>query len=405
VDAPPASLGGTPPYFPSLVRQTNCSLTRVIVDSTLTVQEQDPNYQDFLHTSMQIPTTADKFPNGCADSSTGVASQAGAIVGKLSNGNLAVAYLSSDGVQVFIVSTSYSILSQQDYPTGQGNPFGFVTGDVNGDGVPDMVVASEPNATTGALTVLLGSSNGTFTVGQSLSVTIPNVINTPFGVTIDDVNGDGKLDLIAITSATTTTTGLTVFLGNGTGTFPTTGISGPVGVGGAETVTADFNGDGKKDVATSYGQILLGNGDGTFQLTSTITQEGQQFSLAAADFNHDGKPDLAFSNELGSAVDVYLGNGDGTFTYASSYPSLYGNTSVEASDLDGDGFPDLSIGAADTGLFTVGQYTVGQFTNPLAQSMLNFVDGTFGKSRAYYRQLPEHIFSLSSRAASSWLCA
>ena len=47
VDAPPASLGGTPPYFPSLVRQTNCSLTRVIVDSNLTVQEQDTNYQDF----------------------------------------------------------------------------------------------------------------------------------------------------------------------------------------------------------------------------------------------------------------------------------------------------------------------------------------------------------------------
>jgi hypothetical protein len=305
-------LSGTPPYYPFLARQANCSLTRGVSDSNATIQEQNPNYEAILHNVLQVPTTAGKFPNGCPDSGIGIASQAGAVVGKFANGNIALASISRDGVFVAVVTSAYAAVSQQGYPI-TGTVFGLATADLNGDGVPDMVVASEASANSGSLTVLLGKGDGTFTTGASLPITLPTLpAPPPIGVTIDDVNGDGKLDLVGVTAGTPSSSGIVVFLGNGDGTFAA-GLSGPNGAGGAVAVTADFNGDGKKDIATSYGQVLLGNGDGTFLLQSLALPEGQGMGVAAADFNQDGKVDLAFTNSTPATVDIYFGNGDGTF--------------------------------------------------------------------------------------------
>ena len=85
-------------------------------------------------------------------------------------------------------------------------------------------------------------------------------------------------------------------------------------------VAADFNGDGKLDLAMSEwspgGQIevLLGNGDGTFQAAQSFDSGGLQGSeIAATDLNGDGKMDLIVSNEVGNSISIFLGNGDGTF--------------------------------------------------------------------------------------------
>jgi hypothetical protein len=383
---PAGALTGTPPYFPFLLRQTDCSLTRVIIDSTMSVQEQDLDYQNFLHATQRVSTVPDRFTKGCVDPTTGIASQAAAVVGTFANGNSALAIQSTDGVLVAVVSSTLAVVSQTDYPTivtgaSGAAVFGLASADLNGDGIPDIVVASDTSATTGTLSIFLGQGNGSFTAGATLNVPLVSATGVvPLGVTIDDVNGDGKLDLIATTAGSPSSSGITVFLGQGNGSFGG-GITGPVNVGGQVAVTADFNGDGKKDIATSYGQILLGNGDGTFNLVSQTIAEGQQGGLAAADYNQDGKIDLAFTNGLAGTLDVYFGNGDGTFTYSASYVGLSG--SVEASDLDGDGFPDLFVGTAHGGF-----YSFSIETNSFFQMVLNQGNGTFGPSRVYYQQGP-----------------
>jgi hypothetical protein len=383
---PAAALSGTPPYLPFLLRQPDCSLTRVIIDSNLAVQEEDLGYQNFLHAAQGVSTVPDRFTKGCIDPTTGIASEVAARVGTFANGNSALAIESTDGVLVAVVSSTLAVLSEKDYPTistsvSGAEVWGLATADINGDGIPDMVVASATSATTGTLSIFLGQGNGSFTAGETLNVPLNSSMGTPrLGVTIDDVNGDGKLDLIATTAASSSSSGITVFLGQGNGSFGA-GITGPVNVGGQVAVTADFNGDGKKDIATSYGQILLGNGDGTFNLVSQSLPEGQQAGLAAADYNQDGKVDLAFASALG--LDVYFGNGDGTFTYSASYVGLPGQGSVQASDLDGDGFPDLFVGTAHGGFYSFDIDTESYF-----QMVLNQGNGTFGLSRVYYQQGP-----------------
>ena len=280
-DQDPAAPGfpGTLPYHPLLVRQANCSLTRGVIDAKMNVVAEMPNYQDFLHSMLQVPTTGDRFPAGCKAVNTGITNQVGVVLGQLSTGNIAIAetgwpYISPDGVLVTILNSNFKVVSQQDYPTiDTSDPraavFGVATADLNGDGNADIVVASETSGNTGSLVVLLGKGDGTFTAGQTLPVAQPTANTNAgpvIGVTIDDVDGDGKLDLVAVTNAQAADSGIFTFTGNGDGTFAPNGIAGPVGSSGQTAVTADFNGDGKKDIATSFGQILLGNGDGTFQL-------------------------------------------------------------------------------------------------------------------------------------------
>lgn len=374
-------LSATPPYSSFLMRTADCSLTRVVLDSNHNVVEEDPNYQDSLQQALHIPTIADQFPVGCNDPTTGIAMEQGAVAGKFSNGNTAVAAVSADGVSSYVISNASKLVSQQDYPTvPASNPdsvvFGIAATDLNGDGIPDLVVASEIfGESAGTLSVFLGNGDGTFTAGQV--VTVPLASSASLGFTIDDVNRDGKLDLVAVAEVSSGPA-IEVFLGNGNGTFAATGMNGPSVVNANIIVSADFNGDGKKDLATNTGQILLGNGNGTYTLLSQTVGSGEFVGLAAADFNKDGKIDLAFTNQNSGTVDVYYGQGDGTFTFSASYPAIDGLQNIDASDLDGDGFPDLFVGTAHGGV-----YTLDSGTGNFFQSLLNYGDGTFGKSRAY----------------------
>ncbi len=222
--------------------------------------------------------------------------------------------------------------------------------DLNGDGKPDLVVGSDTSSGN-AVGVLLGNGDGTF----QPAVTCPGL--GFWSVAVADVNGDGKPDLIADSQFSND---VAVALGNGDGTFQSpvsygAGATGPLGV-----AVADVNGDGRPDLLVanlwiawpntegSVG-VLLGNGDGTFQPAVIYDSGGTEaYSVAVADLNGDGKADLVVANSGSGTVGVLLGNGDGTFQSATTYGSGGGSPrTIAIADVDGDGKLDLLV--ANTG--------------------------------------------------------
>ena len=259
--------------------------------------------------------------------------------------------------------------------------------DFNGDGKIDLAVVNYETAastTSGSVSILLGNGDGTFQNPANIDLPI-----SAFGLTIDDLNGDGNMDLAVIgTSSDGSSSPLQVLLGKGDGTFAAA-VGGPSGFAGSTSgfdcvnaVSADFNGDGKKDLALNCGQILLGKGDGTFTLGAGNIFSGA--GVTAADLNGDGKIDLAIADPITLTVQAYLGNGDGTFARSSAYASFYGMEAIRALDLDGDGNTDLFVGSASNGVFGTGST---QDTSKF-QSLLGVGTGGFVGVPAYLPQAP-----------------
>ena len=153
-----------------------------------------------------------------------------------------------------------------------------------------------------------------------------------------DFNGDGKSDL-AVKNAN----GISILLGTGKYLTPFT-AGANIGLAGADClVTGDINGDGIPDLLVPVnGTVVayLGNGNGTFTLTSTTPTPSGGY-LALGDFNYDGKLDFATTGNL-----IALGNGDGTFqnpTDIVSDPPSTGFSGIAAGDINNDGWPDLVL--------------------------------------------------------------
>jgi hypothetical protein len=259
--------------------------------------------------------------------------------------DFAIADVNGDGIPDLINSFVYVALGKGNgtfgppvYHPVQSSEFGtfnVVPADLRQNGLTDLVVQGG----AGVVSVLLSRGKGTF----------EDIVWTPLpsppgcGVAAD-YNGDGKPDL-----AMNTEQGISVLLGTGSTVTPfTPGVNLPLANPGC-LVTGDLNGDGIPDLLVPASQqpavvtAYLGKGDGTFtQLSPMPAASGY---LALADFNRDGKLDWAGSGNL-----LALGNGDGTFqTPAPFVPhvlpgTLYtGFTDVAAADLNGDGWPDVVL--------------------------------------------------------------
>jgi len=256
--------------------------------------------------------------------------------------------LNGDGVPDLVTSnysgTTISVLlgngdgtfqPHVDYTVGSF-PFGMAMGDLNGDGIPDLAVAAHNSS---AVQVLLGNGDGTFQPAQSLTTA-----GTSQYVAMADFNRDGFLDLVTCSSGGSS---LSVFLGNGDGTFQTEQSFGTGSITFGLAV-ADFNKDGFPDVTVSNNDantlsVFLGNGNGTFQAPVDYIVDSSPTTIAAADLNADGNVDLVVGSVSGAAVSILLGNGDGTFQTKVDYTGFAAPWGVTVIDLSGDGIPDIVV--------------------------------------------------------------
>jgi hypothetical protein len=238
---------------------------------------------------------------------------------------------------------------QTEYVAASKNgPSGIAVGDFNGDGKLDLAVV---NFGDWNIYVLLGNGDGTFQAARSVYVASGG--GFPWYVVAADFNGDGRLDL-AVSNYQDNS--LSVLLGNGDGTFQAPQTT-PVGTNPAKVAVGDFNGDGKPDLAVSSVangtvSVLLGKGDGTF-LPPLVTPAGANpWYFAVGDFNGDGKLDLAVADygcpldcnsSPSNTVTVLLGNGDGTFLPGTNLTVGNGPAGVAVGDFNGDGRLDLAV--------------------------------------------------------------
>lgn len=220
------------------------------------------------------------------------------------NGALDLVTANSNGTLSLLLGNGDGTFRPRADLTVGGAPRTVAVGDFNGDGKLDVVTAQQ---LTDTVSVLLGNGNGTFAGTRAFAASGVNF--TPDSMVVADVNGDGKLDL-AIKSVSVLDSDafqVGVLLGQGDGTFhaPLLGAAQPGGSG--DLVLGDFNHDGRIDVAvadqleTTTGNlsVFAGNGDGTFQSLirlDLLTGGNDPLGVAAADLNGDGLTDLVAAN-------------------------------------------------------------------------------------------------------------
>ncbi|CAK6698317.1 FG-GAP-like repeat-containing protein [Synechococcus sp. CBW1107] len=239
-------------------------------------------------------------------------------------------------------------------PTNTTNPRPriIISGDFNSDGKADLAWTNDYDNVSGtevAGTIGIAINNGTATPFSSVTAT-GTIGNNPYGLIATDLNGDGKLDLIAANSPSTGNGSISALLGNGNGTFQSA-VNTTVGTRPRYFAAGDFNRDGKQDLALSQTssdnnlRILLGNGSGGFSSQSTLSMgvEAAPRGVISADFNADGYLDVAVSSVAGDNVSIFLGSGDGNFNTRKVFAAGDAAYWMASADFDRDGLPDLAI--------------------------------------------------------------
>lgn len=240
---------------------------------------------------------------------------------------------------------------------------GIAVADINGDGNMDVALSVDErqSATTGTyvVTTALGNGDGTFSgLAKTFPISIAAVSSGIIQVvaynasilSFTDVDGDGKLDLVADVNGT-----LEAALGKGDGTFSAPVTSDITAIQQAlQTVLLDVNGDGKLDAIVAGGTlgVYLGKGDGTFVPTVAgsqyvIDSPASSQSLVVADFDNDGVKDVALLGGDYKQISLFSNTGNGGFRGAP----------VVTAENDPNG--------SNSSLLTSGTYTSNGYASPL----------------------------------------
>ncbi|MCO6429773.1 MAG: VCBS repeat-containing protein [Deltaproteobacteria bacterium] len=276
----------------------------------------------------------------------------------------------SGSISVMLGTGSGTFGSSMSFAAMAGGNFNAATlGDINGDGILDLVAAGTTGA-DGFVEVRLGRGDGTFDV--AISYGDPE---QSYDVVLGDLNGDGVLDLVSTGNNSITT----IRIGKGDGTFGAgTSFSDGLAAPSLKMSLGDIDGDGILDmVTTGFGGAIVrfGNGDGSFRAGASYTM-GHIYStdVTLRDINGDGVLDLIAAGQSGGnfgSATIRLGAGDGTFGSAMSYTTEgTASAAVALGDLNGDGILDL----VTTGLAGAAGYTTVR---------LGSGDGSFGAAVSY----------------------
>ena len=282
--------------------------------------------------------------------------------------DIAAANEAESSIAVFInLGTGVFQRVAPSFPTGE-YPTGITSGDFNNDHIPDVVTA---NYHGNSVSVLL--NNGSGVLGAPFSS--PTVAGAETSnLAVGDVNGDGKLDVVATNPSNAS---ISQFFGNGDGTLGTATTM-PLGIIGDyrpfSVAVGDFDENGTADIAVAdvlVGPIIvkLGNGDGTYQAEQSFQAGGTGARIMiTADMNHDGHLDLISANRGSNDVSVLIGRGDGTFRkgVVSTTGRDTGPYAVAVADFNRDGVPDVFTANYVTGngsvLLGIGD---GTFEDPI----------------------------------------
>jgi hypothetical protein len=225
------------------------------------------------------------------------------------DGRLDLVFTANEAVGIALGNGDGTFQSPTYIPTTAYNSYSVAVGDFNRDGIPDIAATVNLDGDNNTVAIFIGHGDGTFAPPVSYSTTLISKL------TVADLNGDGFPDLVGLDESNSAV--VDVMLNAGNGTFlPAVSYSGPPSyVGLGALAVGDMNGDGKIDVVAQNEEectnncieIFSGNGDGTLQTgvfygirQNTAGIDSGEISLA--DFNHDGKLDITTPWSDGSYV-------------------------------------------------------------------------------------------------------
>lgn len=260
--------------------------------------------------------------------------------------DLTITHRHSDDVSVML-GNGHGVFRESFRWTTKGRSRWVTAADVDNDKVPDLVVAC-----SGAqkLLVLLGRGDGTFDRIQEYESN-----GEPSAALVGDFNHDGISDVLVADYQVSGGTTVSLFAGNGDGTFKA-GKWFRTGFGPLAATAADYNSDGRLDVATADfhdGMSVLLATDKGFAPPRTVPAASAPGFVASGDFDSDGKLDIILVCEHSNDAHIFYGDGEGTFGHAQTFPTGAYPDSIAIGDFNNDGRLDFVVGAVYGNLVSV----------------------------------------------------